>query len=138
MNIKPIHAIIVIILAIGIFASFSGIIPEPTGALTSGVFKVDLIVYDDISNRNYEVIADTNTTALDVLENSPVEAIETNGQGEVTAIYTTGWIMDNNQSHWVFKVNGKKPTRNGVEIKESRYYVSPNEVINFSYVPRNT
>lgn len=136
MEIKLIHIIIGMILAIGVLASFSGIIPEPTGALSSNFFKVGLRVDDSITNETYEVLADSNTTALKLLDQK--YHLETTESEEVNAIFTSSWIMDNNESHWVFLVNGKRPTLGGVSISEGRYYVSPDDEIAFIYTSRNT
>ena len=137
---KPIYFIIVMIIGIGIVASFSGIIPEPTGAATSDLFTVGLLINDGISIYSYETFARNNQTALNMLQQKMnFEYDEVGGAIVVNAILTPAgtWVMNNNETQWVFMVNDEIPEKNGVKINPNRYYVSPGDNITFAYVSKN-
>ncbi len=136
---KILYAVIMMILAIGIFASFSGIVPEPTGASVSDVFKIGLLVNDNISIYSYEAYGKKNMTALDVLgEKFTYQTKEEEGRKILTAILTSEWVMNNNNSEWKFYVNGEEPEKDGVIISPAKFYVYNGVNLSFVYSPKNT
>jgi hypothetical protein len=134
-----VYVIIAVVLVIGVLASIYGLFIGPTGAAVSDIFKVGLFINDSITTYNYQAFAKNNMTAIDVLsEKMEFTQKELTGGVTVESIMTSSWIENNNESEWVFMVNGKIPYKDGVIIYPNRYYVISGDNISFVYVPKST
>ncbi len=135
-----VYVLVGIVLVIGVLASVYGMFFDPTTGAIIDVFKLNLLINDSITIYNYEVFARNNMTAIDVLSQKADNEYNESGTGliYVTGILTSSWIRNDNQTEWVFMVNGEVPSKEGVVISPNKFYVVPGTNMSFVYAPKST